>query len=105
MPRRISVLLLTVLLSVVPAAAQFYTAGNEPAGVRWRQITTQDYKLIYPEGLDSLARVYASNLERVKIPVGTTAGYTPNRCFKKPLPVILHPWETASNGMVMCLTL
>lgn len=101
MPRRISVLLLTVLLSVVPAAAQFYTAGNEPAGVRWRQITTQDYKLIYPEGLDSLARVYASNLERVKIPVGTTAGYTPNRCFKKPLPVILHPWETASNGMVM----
>lgn len=101
MHKRISVLLLTVLLSVVPAAAQLYTAGNEPGGVRWRQITTQSYKVVYPEGLDSLARVYAANLEKAKIPVGTTAGYTPNQFYKKPLPVILHPWESLANGMVM----
>ena len=63
MRKRISVLLLTVLLSVVPAAAQLYTAGNEPGGVRWRQITTQSYKVVYPEGMDSLARVYAANLD------------------------------------------
>lgn len=99
--KRLSILVLTALLSALPAAAQFYTAGNESVWIRWRQITTQDYKVVYPEGLDSLARVYASYLEKVKVPVGTTAGYTPNQCYKKPLPVILHPWESLANGMVM----
>ena len=100
MLRRISVLLLTALLSVVPAAAQFYNDGNEPAGVRWRQIKTQDYKLIFPEGLDSLARVYAAYLEAVKEPVGATAGYTPNQLYRKRLPVIMHPYTANANGMV-----
>ena len=100
MLRRISVLLLTALLSVVPAAAQFYNDGNEPAGVRWRQIKTQDYKLIFPEGLDSLARVYAAYLEAVKEPVGATAGYTPNQLYRKRLPVIMHPYTANATGMV-----
>ena len=88
------------LLAALPAAAQFYTDGNEPAGVRWMQLQTQDYKVVYPSGLDSLARVYAALLERVKMPVGATAGYYPNQEYKKPLPVVLHPWTANANGMV-----
>ena len=98
--RRVVLLAFAVLLASLPASAQFYTDGNEPAGVRWRRIDTPDYKVIYPEGLDSLARVYARTLERVKLPVGATAGYIPNETSRRPLPVILHPWTAHANGMV-----
>lgn len=98
--KRIPVVLLTVLLSAFPAAAQFYNDGNEPAGVRWRQITTPDYKVIFPEGLDSLGRIYAARLEKVKTPVGATAGFVPNQLYHNRLPVVLHPWTANANGMV-----
>ena len=100
MLRRILAVAAALCLAALPAAAQFYTQGNEPAGVRWQQIRTQDYKVIYPQGLDSLARVYATLLEQVKRPVGATAGYIPNQEYKKPLPVIIHPWTASANGMV-----
>ena len=98
--RRILAVAAAVILTALPAAAQFYTQGNEPAKVRWMQIRTADYKLVYPQGLDSLARVYATLLEQVKMPVGATAGYIPNQEYKRPLPVIIHPWTANANGMV-----
>ncbi|MBO4455121.1 MAG: hypothetical protein J5759_01600 [Bacteroidales bacterium] len=94
------VLWLALLVAGLPAAAQFYTDGCEPASVRWWQITTPDYKVLYPEGLDSLARVYADYLERVKLPAGATAGYYPNQEYRRPLPVILYPRVADANGMV-----
>ena len=98
--KRLLVILLSALLTAVPAVAQFYSGGAEPAHTRWYQITTQDYKLVYPEGLDSLAKLYAAQLERVKIPVGSTAGYVPNQCYRRPLPVVLHSRTALANGMV-----
>ena len=100
MKLRVLVLALCLALPAVPAAAQFYSWGSEPAGSRWYQIKTQDYKVIYPEGLDSLARVYATLLEQVKEPLSVTSGFLPNQNFKWRMPVILHPWEVNSNGMV-----
>lgn len=97
--RRI-VLLLAICLAALPARAQFYNEGNEPAGVRWYHIQTPGYNVIYPEGLDSLATIYATRLEAVRQPVGATAGYIPNQNYRKPLPVVLHPWTSYANGMV-----
>ncbi len=99
MRRSLAVVLLT-LLSVLPAAAQFFSDGNEPAGTRWREISTPDYRVIYPEGLDSLGRVFADWLERIKRPVGATAGYIPNQEYKRAHPVILYPGTASANGMV-----
>ena len=100
MLRRALAVALAALLVYLPVRAQFYTLGNEPAGVRWMQLRTQDYKVVYPRGLDSLARVFAATLERVKESVGATAGYVPNQTYRYPLPVILHPWTANANGMV-----
>lgn len=82
------------------AHAQFIEIGNEPAKVRWSQISTDNYKIIYPRGLDSLARAYATSLEQSALTIGGTVGYTPNQLFKKPMPVILHPHTAYSNGQV-----
>ena len=97
---RTLVLSLALLTAGLPAAAQFYSDGSEPASTRWWQITMPDYRVLYPEGLDSLARVYADYLERVRIPVGATAGYIPNQEFRRPLPVVLYPRTADANGMV-----
>ena len=61
---------LASILAAFPAAAQFYTLGSEPASVRWSSIETPTYRLIYPNGLDSLARVYALHLEQAAALVG-----------------------------------
>ena len=37
-----------MLLSALPAAAQFYTDGEDPSAIRWCSRVTQNYGLIYP---------------------------------------------------------
>ena len=88
------------MLAGLPAAAQFYSLGSEPASVRWNYVETPAYRIIYPSGLDSLARVYALNLENAAQVVGSTSGFRPNESFRKRMPVILHANAAYSNGMV-----
>ena len=88
-------------LSALCARAQFYTNGNEPYSVSWSRIETAHYKVIYPRGLDSLARVYARTLEQTASVVGNSAGYEPNQSYRSRMPVVLHPYAAYSNGMVM----
>ena len=89
------------LLAAGIANAQFYSVGEDPGQTRWSQIRTENYRLVYPEGLDSLAQSYAAYLEQVRIPVGGSLGYLPNQSYSKPLPVILHPFTSSSNGVVV----
>ena len=82
------------------ARAQFYSLGSEAAGVKWNQLRTSNYRIIYPRGLDSLAKVYALELEKAALKVGNSAGFRPNENYNKPMPVILHAHTAYSNGMV-----
>ena len=82
------------------AGAQFFSQGADPGAVRWYQITTDNYRVIYPEGLDSLARVYAGNLENVRSAVGRGLDMLPNANYARPMPVVLHPYASTGNGMV-----
>lgn len=94
---RLKFLLACVLLSAVSMAAdaQFYNFGTDPSSVKWSQIRTPDFRLIYPRGLDSLARVYLFNLERMRPVVNAQL-----LLDTKPIPVVLHPYTTLSNGSV-----
>lgn len=94
------ILLLACLLLPNLAAAQFYLEENEPASVRWNQLETPAYRLVYPRGLDSMARAYAMLLEAVRAPVGAGIGVMPNQHYRTKMPVILHPYNLQSNGMV-----
>lgn len=84
----------------VEAGAQFYTLGSDPGSVKWSQIETPAYKIIYPAGMDSLAGVYAVNLESARKIVGNTSGFTPNESYRKKMPVVLHTLSATDNGMV-----
>lgn len=81
------------------ADAQFYVTGDDPGRLKWYSIDTDNYRVIYPEGNDSLARVYGSNLEKFRIPVSRTTGYLPGGPGRSRMPVVLHAYNT-SNGSV-----
>ena len=101
--RRLQTILTVWLLlfgAAKPVSAQFHTMGADPGGLRWDQIETPTYRVIYPRGLDSLGRAYAQTLERAVAPVSGSIGIRPNAAYKNKMPVILHAWTAYSNGQV-----
>lgn len=100
MRKTVAILLLLLTLSLNGARAQLYNLGTDPGNVKWEQISTDNYRVIFPEGMDSLARQYAIRLEKYLVPVSTTIGYRPNQSYRNRMPVILHPFASSSNGVV-----
>lgn len=83
------------------AHAQFASLGDEPGKVKWNTLQSRDYQLVFPAGQDSLARAYAGLLQQYRIAVGRSAGYLPNERYRRPMPVVLHPFTGISNGAVV----
>ena len=100
MRRKGLISLLLALLFPLAAYAQFYTSGSDPGSVRWSTLESPTYRLVYPRGLDSLARAYAVALERAVTPVGSSLGFTPNASYRGKMPVVLHPFSAHANGQV-----
>lgn len=98
--RKYALMCLVAGLLCSNAGAQFYNSGNESSSVKWSQISTRTYRVIYPKGLDSLARAYAASLERAKVAVGGSLGFEPNQSYRSPMPVVLHPYTVEANGLV-----
>ena len=93
--------ILTCLVLLIPsiAQAQFYVTGDDPGKLRWNYIDTDNFRVIYPDGADSLARVYAFELEKYKIPVSRGTGYMAGHGDGRLMPAVLHAYNGA-NGSV-----
>lgn len=91
---------LTAAFLCLSAGAQFYTTGDDPGRLKWYSIQSDNFNILYPEGLDSLARVYGSQLEQYRTPVGASIGFKPNEFYRRPIPVILHSYKADANGLV-----
>jgi hypothetical protein len=74
---------------------QYYDNGQAPFTVRWNQINTPNFQLIFPESIDSLAQVYASYLELTYPSVNKSILAQP-----KKLSVVLHHKTIMANGEV-----
>ena len=92
-------LLLVLLFLPLSLSAQFYVTGDDPGRLKWNFIETESYRVIYPQGADSLARVYGAKLEKYKIPVSRTSGYITGEGDGKIMPVVMHAFNDA-NGSV-----
>lgn len=93
--KTILTVVLLIFLTVNAVHGQYYTLGNDPARARWRTLSSEHYRLIYPEETDSIARLYLYTLEKVRPAVMSQLEIDP-----RPVPVILHPYTTQSNGVV-----
>lgn len=82
------------------AKAQFFTNGDNPQKLKWYSLESPNFKIIYPQGLDSLAVEYAKSLEKYRIPVSLTSGFVPGQAIRSKMPVVLHAYNSISNGSV-----
>lgn len=91
--------LLFILFLMLPgmASAQLYnsTTVHRPAGLNWQQIKTEHFRIIFPDGEDSLAYRSAAILESQYAQTSELTGGT-----LKNFPVILNNYNDLSNGFV-----
>ena len=89
-------LLTFCLFASLRMQAQFMDYGSDPARFRWNIVKLPHYDLVYPQGNDSMAYRYALYLENAYPHVQKTIG----KPMKAKFPVVLHPGNMVSNGMV-----
>ncbi|MFC2138798.1 hypothetical protein ACFLTE_11540, partial [Bacteroidota bacterium] len=92
---RIRITLIIVLFSQL-CFTQYYLTGEDPSSIKWKQIKTSNFKIIFPSGFEKNANTCANYIEYVN---GIYRNDTINRKYK--IPVILHNQTSYSNGTVV----
>lgn len=89
------ILFITLLILVVQATAQYFQTGQDPASIRWRQLQSKNFQLIYPDYFENQALQLVGKLETV-YPYGSfSMKHNPQK-----FPVVLHTQTIQSNGLV-----
>ena len=91
---------IAAILACSCAFAQFNTSGSDPFSVRWMEISSDNFRVIYPEGMDSLARVYARRLETARVMNGWSSGFLVGQNYSTKMPVVLHAYNSTPNASV-----
>jgi hypothetical protein len=87
--------LLLLLLFNNKSDAQFYVSGQDPASLRWEQINSDNFQIIYPVGYDSVAQYVMNVMEYARTITLSNQYLTP-----KKISVILHNQTIISNAEV-----
>ena len=90
-----SMFFLLALLLTNSAHAQFYESGTEPASVRWQQINTEHFRVIFPKGAAQDGQRAVNTLEYIYKAEGKTLNHDPGK-----ISVVLHNRTAFSNGFV-----
>lgn len=75
--------------------AQYFQTGQDPASIKWRQINTENFQLIYPDYYEIQAQKLAFVLEKVYDYGSYSLNHEPEK-----ISVILHTQTVKSNGLV-----
>ena len=87
------------LASVAPAPAQSLPILDQnPPALRWQQVRTPHFRVLYPLGLEDAAQRTARRLEQVHGPGAATLGVSP-----RPVAVVMQTRTSISNGFVTFL--
>jgi len=86
---------LLALMLVRSVHAQFYESGTEPASVKWQQIHTEHFRIIFPTDAAQDGQRAANTLEYIYNAGSKTLNHHPSK-----IPVVLHNRTAFSNGFV-----
>jgi hypothetical protein len=75
--------------------AQFYSVGQDPASVKWMQIKTDNFQVIFPQGYEVPAQKIAEVLEWSYEHVTSSLNHLPRK-----VSVIVHNQTVIPNGFV-----
>lgn len=88
-----SILILISFVDYLPG--QFYSTGQAPASVKWEQINTENFQLIYPRELSAEAIRIAGYLDAVRERIAAAYEMKP-----KKVSILIHNRSIISNGYV-----
>ena len=88
-------MLLVSFIQANPAFGQFYSMGADPGNLKWEQIRTDHFRVIFPVDFRQEARRMTHLLESYYEPNSACLDHRP-----APIPVILHNRSVLSNGFV-----
>jgi hypothetical protein len=89
------VALVGLLLFFLNGYTQYFNTGQDPASIKWKQINTRDFQIIFPQESENKARYVAALFEDLM----HKGGMNLNRKPKK-FSVVLHTHSATSNGLV-----
>ena len=75
--------------------AQYYNTGQDPASLKWMQIKTGRFTVIYPKSYGDAGIDFARSLDNA---YSKLVSLYPEKKFR--IPVIIHNYTTESNGYV-----
>jgi len=79
---------------IKPCYPQYFSTGQDPASLHWRQIKTDKFKIIFPEYFEKKAQYLANIMDMV------CANETYTLPAKVPrIPIIIHTQSAISNGL------
>lgn len=94
MKRIISILILSVFCLKI-ANAQYFQTGQDPSQIKWRQINTSNFQVIYPQEFEKQAQRISYILEKVYDYADYSLKFHPRK-----VSVILHTRTVNSNGLL-----
>ncbi len=87
-------IIILLLFLTANLQGQFYEYGQDAGSLKWHQFSTTNYRVIYPRGVDSLAKAFANRLEYFYPHLGLPLNHR-----HRPMPVIVHNESSFSNGV------
>ncbi|HEY5823313.1 MAG TPA: hypothetical protein VIT44_03050, partial [Cyclobacteriaceae bacterium] len=77
------------------SAQETVTFENNPTYLKWYQVNTDHFRILYPKGFDQQAQRMANTLEHIYLPEARTMGVKPRK-----ISVLLQNQSSISNGFV-----
>ncbi|MDR0790040.1 MAG: hypothetical protein LBO06_04510 [Bacteroidales bacterium] len=92
------VLLFALLFLPFVATAQYYETGVDDNNIKWRQIKTSDFHIVYPDYYEAKAQELARVLHTSHNKIGSSLKVS---SIANNAPFLLHPQSINSNGLVV----
>lgn len=94
MVRYLWILALVLIFSTSGKSQQTSVLSNNPA-LKWYQINTPNFKIIYPKGFEEQANRMANTMEHIRTPEANTLSSLPNK-----ISIVLQNQSSISNAFV-----
>lgn len=85
---------LTSALTSINIYSQYFITGQNPASIKWKQITTERFQILYPENYSSVAQHYINTLNLT----GSVINEEYNSKIRR-ISIVLHNQTTTSNAI------
>lgn len=88
------ILLIFFCFQIGIAYSQLFLTGEDPASLKWQQINTENFQLIFPQGYEKQAQYFANALDKAYKLVPQSLKKSPRK-----ISVLIHNQSVISNGM------